>query len=78
VSGLPARLSRIERLGADAILHAALLHGSEPARARVRPEEAAALEPGALLHLMPRRAHLFSPDGARLPVEAIETEGVHG
>jgi multiple sugar transport system ATP-binding protein len=76
--GLPARLSRVERLGAEVILHTTLLHRGEPALARMRPEECADLQAGRLLHLWPRRAHLFAPEGERLALQAIEAEGVHG
>jgi multiple sugar transport system ATP-binding protein len=76
--GLPARLVRTEWLGAEAILHTTLLHGPERALVRVRPEEATGLEPRALLHLMPRCVHLFTPEGMRLSIEAMHNEAVHG
>jgi hypothetical protein len=77
VARLPARLSRIERLGAKAILHTTLPHGGEPALAWLRPEEIIGLKPGSLLHLWPRRVHRFAHEGSRLPCEAIEAEGLH-
>jgi multiple sugar transport system ATP-binding protein len=68
--GLPARLSRIERLGAEAILHAALAGSGTVVTVRLAPEQAAGLSPGQALHLTPRAAHLFDEEGLRRPLHA--------
>jgi multiple sugar transport system ATP-binding protein len=75
--GLPARLARIERLGAEAILHAALAASGAVVTVRVTPDEAAGLSPGQALHLMPRAAHLFDEEGARLPLHAALPQHAH-
>jgi multiple sugar transport system ATP-binding protein len=67
--GLPARLGRIERLGAEAILHAEVA-AAGPVLVRTDPETAACLAPGQALRLAVRRAVLFDAAGARLPLQA--------
>jgi multiple sugar transport system ATP-binding protein len=72
--GLPAEVTRIERLGAEAILHGVL--GGTPVLARIEPTTN--LRPGETVLLRPRRAALFSADGARLPLTALVTEPALG
>ncbi|WP_368417246.1 ABC transporter ATP-binding protein [Falsiroseomonas sp.] len=72
--GTPAELRRIERLGAEAILHAAIPGIAEPALARLPPEDVAGLAPGAEIALLPARAMLFDADGARLALHAERHE----
>ena len=72
--GIPAELRRIERLGAEAILHAAIPGIAEPALARLPPEDVAGLSPGDRIALMPVRAMLFGADGARLALHAERRE----
>jgi multiple sugar transport system ATP-binding protein len=74
--GLPAEIQRVEQLGAEAILH--VLIGPVAALARLAPEAAAGLRPGARIALAPRRALLFGADGARLPLAALEREAALG
>jgi multiple sugar transport system ATP-binding protein len=72
--GLPAEVTRIERLGAEAILHAAI--AGTPVLARLEPTTN--LRPGDTVLLRPRRAALFSADGARLPLAALVEEPALG
>jgi multiple sugar transport system ATP-binding protein len=72
--GLPAEVTRIERLGAEAILHAVI--AGTPVLSRVEPTTA--LRPGARILLRPHRAALFSVDGERLPLAALAPEPALG
>lgn len=69
--GLPAQLSRVERLGAEALLHCQLTDGA-PVIARVEPEMANSLRPAAPLHLTIGHALLFGLDGERLLAAVAE------
>ncbi len=75
--GIPAELRRVELLGAEAILHAAV-PGAGEVMVRLDPTEARRLRPGAPLSLMPRRAAMFGADGARQALHALEREPALG
>ena len=68
--GIPAEVTRIERLGADVILHAEIRGIAAHALARLSPEHVAGLAPGAFIGLMPLRAMLFDAQGARIALHA--------
>jgi len=72
--GIPAELMRIERLGAEVILHAAIPGIAAPALARLAPEHVAGLVPGDRVALMPARAMLFDAEGQRLALHAERRE----
>ncbi len=72
--GIPADIMRIERLGAEVILHAAIPGIAAPALARLAPEHVAGLSPGDRVSLMPVRAMLFDAQGQRLPLHAERRE----
>ena len=72
--GIPAAVTRIERLGAEVILHAAIPGIEAAALARLSPEHVAGLAPGDGVALMPARAMLFDAAGARLPLHAERRE----
>jgi multiple sugar transport system ATP-binding protein len=72
--GIPARVTRIERLGAEVILHADIPGIAAQALARLAPEHVAGLAPGDAVALMPARAMLFDAAGARLPLQAERRE----
>jgi multiple sugar transport system ATP-binding protein len=74
--GIPAELRRIERLGAEAILHAMI--GDAPALARIDAADAGTFRPGESLLLAPRRIALFDSSGTRVPVLAIAREPALG
>lgn len=74
--GIPGVVTRIERLGAEVILHAAIL--GMPALARLAPEHVAGLAPGDGVSLMPARALLFDAQGQRLPLQALRREHALG
>jgi multiple sugar transport system ATP-binding protein len=65
--GIPASVTRIERLGAESILHAAVPGVPAPVMVRLAPPQAEGLRPGQHLGLAPQRAILFDADGQRLP-----------
>jgi multiple sugar transport system ATP-binding protein len=72
--GLPAEVTRVERLGAEAILHA--LVAETPVLSRVEPTTA--ICPGARILLRPQRAALFTKDGARVALAALAPEPALG
>lgn len=74
--GLPATVARLERLGADAILHARI--GATPVQARIEAAEAGRFHPGQAITLRLRRALLFGADGARLALEPAAREPALG
>ncbi len=76
--GIPAEVTRIERLGADVILHAEIRGIAAHALARLSPEQVAGLAPGASIGLMPLRAMLFDADGARIALHATRREHAIG
>jgi multiple sugar transport system ATP-binding protein len=76
--GIPAEVTRIERLGAEVILHAAIPGIAAPALARLAPEHVAGLAPGDAVALMPARAMLFDAEGWRLPLHAERREHALG
>ena len=76
--GIAATVTRIERLGAEAILHAAIPGIAADALARLAPEHVAGLAPGDTVSLMPARALLFGADGQRLPLHAEQREHALG
>ncbi|MBR0641254.1 ABC transporter ATP-binding protein [Plastoroseomonas hellenica] len=65
--GLPARVERLERLGAEALLHCALPGSGAALVVRLDTAEAGAHPPGTTLRLMPARAVIFDAEGKRLP-----------
>ena len=71
--GIPAVITLIEHLGAETLCH---LEGG--AVLRLAPEIARDLAPGQPLRLEVRRAVLFGPDGARLPLAATMREPAFG
>ncbi len=72
--GLPAEVTRIEHLGAEAILHAVI--DGTPVLARLEPTTP--IRPGARILLRPHRAALFSQVGDRLPLDALVPEPALG
>jgi multiple sugar transport system ATP-binding protein len=66
--GLPARVDRLERLGAEALLHCALPEAGGIVAVRLNAARVAAHPPGTSLRLMPARAVLFDAAGERLPL----------
>ena len=76
--GIAATVTRIERLGAEAILHAAIPGIAADALARLAPEHVAGLAPGDTVSLMPARALLFGADGQRLPLHAEQRQHALG
>jgi multiple sugar transport system ATP-binding protein len=64
--GLPATLKRVERLGAEAVLHCALPGVEDTVLARVETAIANGLSPGGTIPLMPRRVLLFQEAGLRM------------
>ena len=72
--GVPAEVTRIERLGAEAMLHCAVPGIPETLVARLEPEAAALRSAGERIALLPVRALLFGRDGARLPLRALHPE----
>ncbi len=69
-AGLPARVTRLEHLGAETLLHLAL--GDQAAVLRLAPDAAAGLRPGETLRLALRHACLFGADGRRAALHARE------
>jgi len=69
--GIPASVARIERLGAESILHAMVPGVPGPVLARLPPGQAEALRPGQPVGLAPLRVMLFGAEGERLAA-AIE------
>jgi multiple sugar transport system ATP-binding protein len=69
--GIPASVARIERLGAESILHATVPGAPCPVLARLAPDQAEVLRPGQHVGLAPLRATLFGDDGQRV-ANAIE------
>jgi len=65
--GIAAIVERVEHLGAETLC---LLAGG--AVLRLSPEAARGVAPGQRLRLTVSRAVLFGPDGARLPLRALE------
>lgn len=76
--GIPAEVTRIERLGAEVILHAEIRGIAAHALARLSPEHVAGLTPGASIGLMPVRAMLFDGEGARMTLHATRREHAIG
>ncbi|MEI6115509.1 MAG: ABC transporter ATP-binding protein [Burkholderiales bacterium] len=76
--GIPAEVMRIERLGAEVILHAAIPGIAAHALARLAPEHVAGLAPGDAVALMPARAILFDAEGQRLTLSAERREHALG
>jgi len=76
--GIPAEVTRIERLGADVILHAEIPGIAAHALARLSPEDVAGLTPGAPIGLMAVRALLFDAEGARMALHATRREHAIG
>ncbi len=72
--GLRAEVTRIERLGAEAILHAVI--AGTPVLSRVEPTTT--ICPGDQILLRPHRAALFSGEGERLPLAALAPEPALG
>lgn len=72
--GLPARVERVERLGAEALLHCALPEAGGIVAVRLDAARLAAHPPGTPLRLMPIRAVLFDAAGDRLPL--LRQQGV--
>ena len=66
--GLPARIERVEQLGAETLLWCTAPGLGQTLVARIEPQAAAGLRVGAPLHLMPQHALLFGADGTRLPL----------
>lgn len=71
--GLPVTITLVEHLGAETLCH---LQGG--AVLRLTPEAARDLAPGQGLQLAIRKAVLFGPDGARLPLAAAIREPAFG
>jgi multiple sugar transport system ATP-binding protein len=63
--GIPASVVRIERLGAESILHAAVPGVPSPVMARLAPDQAEGLRLGQHIGLAPQRVTLFGADGQR-------------
>ena len=73
--GLPARALRVERLGAETLVHCAVQGMVEPTTLRLAPAEAERIGPDATIRLMPVGGLLFDADGARLPLtEAVTVD----
>ncbi|MCO6414648.1 ABC transporter ATP-binding protein [Siccirubricoccus sp. KC 17139] len=69
--GLPVRVERVERLGAEALMHGALSGSGEMLVARLEAAQIVAHPPGTSLLLMPSRAVLFDAGGDRLPMTRL-------
>jgi multiple sugar transport system ATP-binding protein len=67
---IPATIVRIERLGAEALLHCDARGAATALVARLDAAAAASCAPGQRVALQPMRALLFGADGARLPLLA--------
>lgn len=76
--GIAAEVTRIERLGAEVILHAAIAGTAVPALARISPEAVAGLAPGDRVALTATRAMLFDAEGERLALHAERREHALG